>query len=217
MWADVGRNAGTAQPFLASAAVDFPRRTRHTGRMKFLPLLVLLVLSLGSGPLQAADETKDLLAEGQRAMVRGDIATARMQFQMVLELDPKNTVARNYMRTIEAQEARQGGNGQLAAQLKALILPRVEFRDATFSSALDYLKQQALKASNGSIKVNFAVQLPQELMEKKITLTLASVPFTEALRYACDGADAKYVIERFAVVIRPRVQPGSETAEGAVQ
>jgi hypothetical protein len=179
--------------------------------MKWFPLLLSCLLVSSAIPALAQD-SRQLLSEGQRALSSGDVTTAKAKFEQVLSIDPKNPIAKNYLRTMQAQEASSGG-AQLEKQLKTLILPKVEFRDATFSSALDYLKQQAAKVSNGQVQVSFVVQLPEEFVRSKnITLSLANVPFTEALRYVGDIAEVRFSVEKYAIVVKPRAGAGAPQA-----
>ena len=58
------------------------------GTMKFLPLLLLCVLGVGSAaPVALGQTTAELMNEAQRSYLTGDMATAKDKFQMVLELD----------------------------------------------------------------------------------------------------------------------------------
>jgi hypothetical protein len=169
--------------------------------MRSLPLLLVALLAC-SGSLRA-DEAHALFAEGQHAYVAGDTDTAKAKFALVLQLDPKHLAARNYLRMIEVQEARSGKGGALEKELNALILTKVEFREATFGTILDYLKSQAAKESDGNVKVNFVVQLPASFVASKtLTLSLANVPFTEVLRYLGDLAHVRFVIDKYAVIVR---------------
>ena len=180
--------------------------------MKALILIVVgLTLVLpASGFAQSVD---DLVAEAQRAFVSGHMDEAKDKFTQVLKLDPNNKTAESYMRMIKAHQPKSGGTGQLEKQLRGLILPKVEFRDATFSSALDYLKQQAAKQS---VAVSIVVQ-PDVNKNDQVTLNLTSVPFTEALKYLCELVGATYTVETFAVVVKskapaPAAQPNLPAA-----
>jgi hypothetical protein len=145
------------------------------------------------------------MTEAQRAYLRGDTQAAKEKFQTILARDSGNQSAQNYLRMIEALERSEGPGGQLAKQLESLILPKVEFRDATFGSALEYLKQQADKQSQGKTKVNFVVSLPPDFVEtRRVSLNLSNVPFTEALRYLGDLAEVKFSVEKYAVLVKPK-------------
>lgn len=188
--------------------------------MAFLPrALVGVVVTLATflvleAPIRSlAADAGQLTSEGQRAYLRGDIETAKAKFQEALRLDPKNVAARNFLGTIRVQEARAGtgGGNPLERQLKSLILPQVTFRQATFSSALEYLKQQA---DSQSVAVSFVSHLPAEKQNAPVTLNLNNVPFTEALRYLCDLIGARFVVDRYAVVIREAALTGTGTPAG---
>ena len=171
--------------------------------MKTLAMIVAgLLLVCGEGAM--AQSSQQLFSEAQRAYIGGDVETARQKFQTVLELDPANIGAKNYLRMIAAQQ-KTDGNGQLEAQLKSLVLPKVEFKDATFGSALEYLKQQAAKQSAGKIKVSFVVQLAPEFAEtQRVSLNLADIPFTEALHYLGELAGVDFKIEQYAVIVKKK-------------
>lgn len=161
-----------------------------------IPVLcaVLPALAFADTPAVAS-----LMAQAQRAYIAGDFDTAKDVFNQVLQVDPHNTLAIQYLRNIRLREA---GMSPTPAKnpLEQLILPQVEFKDATFSVALDFFKTAALKQG---VTVSFVSQLPQPQMDHQITLSLAQIPFLDALRYACDLDHAIYKIERYAIVIMP--------------
>jgi len=177
--------------------------------MKLLQIpLTILLGSLLAATALAADVQK-LLSEGQTAMIRGDMETAKSKFQTVNQLDPRNITAIAYLRQIAAQEAQNGGAPQQEKQLSQLIIPKIEFREATFTAALDFMKRKATELSGGKQSVNFVVQLPPESQNVQVTLNLQNIPFTEALRYVAELAGAKVEYQKHAIVIRG---PGAATA-----
>lgn len=169
--------------------------------------LCFLVFSIAPCFAQTAQEC---YGEAQRAYMAGDLDTAKAKFKLVLEIDPSHKGAQNYLRSILVQERKSGSGGELLKQLQSLVLPKVEFRDATFDTALDYLKQQAVKQSGGKVNPSFVTQLPAEfLASQKVTLNLANVPFLEAVRYLCEQANVTFSVERFAVVVKPKAPAGA--------
>ena len=176
-------------------------------------LLLLAVFAMLSFHV-FAQSAPDLMTEAQRAYLRGDTQSAKEKFQTILAGDPGNQSAQNYLRMIDAREKADGSGGQLAKQLEALILTRVELRDATFGSALEYLKQQADKISQGKTKVSFVVSLPPEFVEtNRVSLNLSNVPFTEALRYLGELAGVKFAVEKYAVTVKPKTSaPAAQAA-----
>ncbi len=163
--------------------------------MKHLLLLPALFFSFAV----VADASS--LAEAQRAFTTGDLATAKTKFEEVLKTDPKNVTARNYLRMIASAEEKNGGNrSDLKAQLQTISLPSLEFREATLGSALDYLRQQAEKLSDGKVKFTFVLH-PGVEASTPLTLKLANIPFPEALRYVGDLTGVKFTVEAYAIAV----------------
>jgi hypothetical protein len=142
------------------------------------------------------------MSEGQTAMIRGDMETAKSKFELVTKLEPKNLPAIAYLRQIAAQEAQKPTSPQQEKQLSQLIIPKLEFREATFTAALDFMRRKATELSGGKQSVNFVVQIPADAQNTPVTLNLQNIPFTEALRYIAELAGAKVEYQKFAVVIR---------------
>lgn len=167
--------------------------------MKILPAITV-ACSLCVAISAFAQSAQELSSEAQRAYIKGDIETAKQKFALVLKMEPENKIAQNYMRMIQTQELKNGTGSPLEKQLKTLILPKLDLRQATFDSALEYMKQQAAKQS---VTVSIVVQ-PEVNQSQTVTLNLANMPFTEALKYLCDLGNAKYSIEKFAVVVKAK-------------
>lgn len=163
-------------------------------------VLLIFLVSLIAGTASDAESASQLASEAQRSYLGGDLEAAKLKFKQALEIDPSNITAKNYLRMIAVQEAKAGGGAPLERKLRSLVLPAVKFRDATFSAALESLKQQAALQA---VAVSFVTQLPPEMMAKLVTLNLSNVPFTEALRYLCELNGAKFVVEKFAILITP--------------
>ena len=66
-----------------------------------------------------------------------------------------------------------------------------------------WLRIKAAKLSDGKQTVNFVVAPGIDQDGTKVTLSLANIPFTEALRYMAELANAKVEYQKFAVMIRP--------------
>ncbi len=95
-------------------------------------------------------------------------------------------------------------------QIGSLVLPKVEFREANFSSALGALRDQAAKQS---VTVSFVSQLSAEQMQHPVTVSLTNIPFLEALRYLCSLNGATYKVEQYAIVITAAVAGASPAAQ----
>lgn len=188
-------------------------------RMRF-PSLVVFVGAAAlilSPEVQAQQSVSELLTEAQKSYMRGDLEAAKQQFQMVNRIDPKNPTAIGFLRRI-AVEAKPKTGMTLEKQLAGVIIPKVEFREATLGSALDYLKQAVAKASDGKASVNFIVQLPDEQVKTQtLTLNVTGIPFTEVLRYVGGLADVQFEYDRYAVVVKPKGAVSATAAAPAAQ
>ena len=156
-----------------------------------------------------AESTQELLTAAQTAYMKGDMESAKKGFQAVYKADPKNQVAIGFLRKITAEEAKKPQVSSMQKQLEKLIVPKVEFRDATLGSALEFLKQAATKNSDGKVVVNFVVQLPEDQANTQtVTLALANVPYSEVLRYLGEVAKIEFTYDKYAIVVKPRAGAG---------
>jgi hypothetical protein len=140
-------------------------------------LLVLPVIGLADATIP------ELMGQAQKAYVAQDYTTAKELFNEVLEADPHNTLAIQYLRNIHLAEASQ----PVAPKdpLKGLVIPQIEFKD----------KQ--------GVSVSFVPQMPAAQMERTVTLSLSNIPFLDALRYLCEQDNAVFKVDPYAIVITP--------------
>jgi len=178
-------------------------------------LCAFVALSLCGAPVQAADAVSQLLAEAQAAFLRGDLPAAKAKFQSVKALDPKNATATGFLAKIAVQEAAVSGSQE--KQLAKLIMPKVEFKEATLTATLDFLKQSVNKLSDGKQAVNFVVQLPEGQAHAPVTLSLTNVPFTEVLKYLGSLAGVSFIYDRYAITVRPAAPTAQTTAAPAAE
>jgi general secretion pathway protein D len=126
------------------------------------------------------------------------------------------------------------GTELMVARLNRIIIPRVDFRDATIRQAVSFLQQRSrdLDASETDPErrgINIVVKLPvsaaaapaPDVLEteegapaapfasgdNRITLNLSNVPLYEALRYVATLAGLKVKVEPFAVSLVPLSEP----------
>ncbi len=165
---------------------------------------VWLLLLLPLLPMTGwAESTADLLRIAQQAYMRGDIEAAKSTFEMVVQIDPRNPTALTYLRTIRAAKPAISAAKSQQKQLNGVILAKVQFNQTSFGSALEYLKQQVAKSTEGKVPLNFVTQVPEETLATPITLALSNVPVGEILRYLGELAKVSITYEPFAVAIRP--------------
>jgi hypothetical protein len=175
-------------------------------------ILFLQAAALLFGVHAFAQGTPELLKEGQAAFLRGDLSTAKQHFERVYQIDPRNTLAIAYLRRIKmAQGTQKGAAPSREKEFAAMILPKVEFRQISLGDALEALRQQCARLYPEKVPVSFV--LPEEkLASAQITLSLAQIPLTEALRYVAELARATVTYEPYAIVIRP-VSAGTPPAQ----
>ena len=169
-------------------------------------LLALLLLAIS--PLVAQQE--EMQAEAVRAFQAGDFTTAKSLFQSLLEIDPKNPAARNYLRAIALRE---GDGPNLEASLNNINIPAVDFRDVTVREAVAFVAQKVQEISGGKQSVNVVWMVPPEMTEgTRVTLSLRNVPASEVLRYIGDASNLRFTYDARALKIRPMTKPSGEAA-----
>jgi general secretion pathway protein D len=118
------------------------------------------------------------------------------------------------------------GTARITHKLNTIIIPRIEFRDASVREAIEFLRQQAEAndpATDGRKGVDIVLRLttlgrPAETTttsttaisepsisptEARITITLNEIPLAEALRYIATQAGLKVKVEPYAISIIP--------------
>jgi len=168
--------------------------------MKVFLQTLLLTVAVATSAL--GTDLQRVLQDAQTAMIRGDLETAKRNFQLAYQMDSRNAIAIGGLKQIAAQEKKAGPGGAVEKQFAALIIPQVQFKEASFGSALEALKKKVTEASAGKQAANFVVQ-PGVDQNAQITLSLTDVPFTEALRYMTELVNAKVEYQKYAIVVKP--------------
>lgn len=152
----------------------------------------------------AAENVQKLLTEAQTAYMRGDVDTAKSTFEMVNKLDPRNQTAIAFLRRIQVEQAAKGGAGVQEKKLATVVIQKIEFKDATLREALEFLRKKVNETPGNAQQVNFVMKLPEEqVAASKITLNLATIPFTEALRYIGELAGVTFEYDKYAILVKP--------------
>jgi hypothetical protein len=161
-------------------------------------------------------EIQQLLTEGQTAYMKGDIQGAKSAFEMVYSMDSRNITAINFLKKIAAEKGSVKGPVPIERQVASVMIPQIQFKDATLVSALDYMKRAVAKESNGRVAINFVVQLPEgQVNTQTVTLSLNQVPFSEALKYLGTVASLDFVYDKYAIIVRPKNEAGATTSVAA--
>jgi len=135
-------------------------------------IAILVPLALQAAP----GEMQQFLTDGQTAYMKGDLTTAKQDFEWVLQMDPHNRAAIGYLRNIAVQEAQVKKGSAMEKQLSGLVIPKLDFKEATLSAALDYMKNAANRLSGGKMSVSFVVQLPPEQANTPVTVRHFGTP-----------------------------------------
>jgi general secretion pathway protein D len=145
---------------------------------------------------------------------------------------PKRRFTETRATDSSALQDERRGTELMVARLNRIIVPRVDFRDATVRQAVTFLQQRSrdldtTESSPDQRGVNIFLKLPPagsavtpavgELdddapvlapsADNRITLNLANVPLYEALRYVATLAGLKVKVEPFAVSLVPLSEP----------
>ncbi len=155
--------------------------------MKWLAFLLIGVSALFAEPVATQDAVK--------AYQAGDWMDAKTQFDQILASDPKNQIAKNYLKLINEKVARQ-----IAAQrkLESIVIPRLDLKDASAREAFEYLIQIINKSAPEGYRANLVWVVPADYAQR-VTLSLEGVPATAALKYTAETAGLRASIEEFAI------------------
>ena len=166
-------------------------------------ILALLLLAFGSLHAQQSE----MQAEAVRAFQAEDYATAKSLFESLLSIDPKNPAARNYLRAIAQRE--KGGPG-LEGALRKILIPTVDFRDATVREAVAFVSQKVRELSGGKQTVNVVWMVsPEQTATARVTLNLRNVPASEVLRYIGAASNLRFSYDALALKIQPMSSPAN--------
>ncbi|MES2597253.1 MAG: M56 family metallopeptidase [Verrucomicrobiota bacterium] len=107
--------------------------------------------------------------------------------------------------------------GPVVKKLQSIIIPRVQFRDATLEEALEFFRAKArtldtAETDTSKRGVNIVLKT-KEASQTKISLDLTNVPLEEALKYTTELANVDYWIEGSAVAITAKAKTSGGQAQ----
>jgi general secretion pathway protein D len=138
---------------------------------------------------------------------------------------------------VDAFQKDATGTARISNKLNTIVIPRIEFRDASIREAIDFLRQQAMDndpATEGRKGVDIVLRLSPggrsetnaptaspspgvsvetraaPATDARITITLNEIPLGEALRYIASQAGLKVKIEPYAVLIIPLTEQSND-------
>jgi general secretion pathway protein D len=115
---------------------------------------------------------------------------------------------------IEQPQIDTRGTSLINRKLDEIIIPRIDFRDATIREALDFIKQRAVTLdtsepdpSRRGINIVLKVLADSPEANSRITLSLNDIPLRAAVDYVAKAANLKLKIEPYAVAVVPQSEP----------
>ena len=176
-----------------------PRR----GRVLLLFGLLTLGILFPSAHQAHAQTASQVYTQAVEALNRGDVDGARQKLQLALEIDPNFRPANALLTRMAAAQRRGGAAAGLSTRtLERTVIP-VEFNETTLTSALEYIRQKVAEDSGGKLQINFAINLPPELANKRVTLKMDHVPVPEILRYIGVMAGVSFEKQPYAILVTP--------------
>ena len=98
--------------------------------------------------------------------------------------------------------ASAAGESVALARARKIVLPKVEFRDATVTEALAFLTKESREFDAEKLGVHLMAR-PGAGDGAKLTLSLTNVPLIEAASYVAKLADLKFVAEGVSLIFLP--------------
>lgn len=166
---------------------------------------------LTTAPVQAED-LNAVYQQGRAAFYKGDMETAQQLLSRVAAANPKHTETENMLAYIRANH--KGVDNTLKNQYAAVVLPKVDMSDVTLTEAIEGLRALSKNASGGKVTPNVIIK-GAELGQKRLSLSVANIPLSEALNYVTQLVEAKATYEKHAVILSSSADTVSTTAEAA--
>ncbi|HZJ16306.1 MAG TPA: hypothetical protein VFD27_14725, partial [Chthoniobacteraceae bacterium] len=218
------------------AFVAFGLAYHEPGAPRYLWLILLVPLALQrvvpEGWAKRAVEIGKWIAIGAFVLVLVPFIARQVQQALYPQLESHTVnLATATVETVQGQISAQQedsasaeGREKLNRKLASIIIPRVEFKDATIREAVEFLKHKSIdldtmetdpsrKGVNIILRLEGGAAVPEEPAipglpsnpsDARITVSLTSVPLGEALRYVTDMANLKYKVDPYAISIIPR-------------
>ena len=141
--------------------------------------------------------------KGQAAEKAGDPEAARKAYIEALRLNPENANARYSLTQVKLDAPAISAKGR-EAKFGEVMVPEFNLTDPTLAEALDFLRTQVEKQSQGKVVPNFVIQDPKnQFATNKIQLRLKSTPARGIMKYLMEISGAKARYDEFAIVITP--------------
>lgn len=99
-----------------------------------------------------------------------------------------------------ANRGTSSGRDEIVQKLRTLTVPQIELSGVTLEEATELLRVRSRDLDPAGRGVSFIINVPPEVRNKPISLTLFNVPLEEVLRYVSETVGVSYKVEEHAVV-----------------
>lgn len=100
--------------------------------------------------------------------------------------------------------------GGFEKKLREIVLSRVNFQEAKLTEALEFFRQQSRELNPDRAGIQIILTPAAEATTVTITLSLANIPLSDALRYTAELAGVAMRVEETAVVFDVAPKPGAQ-------
>ncbi len=184
-------------------------------------LTVIFAVLLSSSLFAQGNPTvKEVYQMGQQAFLKQDYEKALKAFEYVSKYYPRDPRVRSYIAKTKMALQEDRPKAGLETQLRAVVIPSVEFDEADLDTVLTYLSQKTAELTNGQLRPNFVYKgTPEEKSEGRITLKLNNVPVSEVIRYVGEMTRTQFRYDRFAISGIPlrMLAPGGNGTDAPAQ
>ncbi len=107
----------------------------------------------------------------------------------------------------ESVRRHPGDDAEIRHKLRTIVLPRIDFEEATIHQAVRFLRQRSRELDPEKRGINLVLHLRDENRDparNRITLELNNVPLGQAIMLLCFVSDLHFHIEPHAVIITDR-------------
>jgi|688.fasta_scaffold251481_3 hypothetical protein len=158
-----------------------------------------------ASPAKPAD-AQQLYRQGLSAIEQGDASEGEQYLRASLKLQPDNPNAKYQLTQLMLNR-----NAIVAKKreltLNKIIIPAVEYSDASLSECLESLSAIIDKQTDKKFTPNFIVRDPDgEFKNARVTLKLNNLPATAILKYILASTNGRAIYEEHAVVIAPAMK-----------
>jgi len=215
------QNAPQARPTeeLTASVINQPVFTSQNGAVEFDGFVHYGAPISTTTPAKALEKKQaELFPEAGKSLASdqdGDIASNEIRSQMLKSVEAGWSLpVRRYdvgnTSIIEQPKADTSGKAAINRKLDEIIIPKVEFKEATLREAVELLQQRAKAldpSKEGADKkgVDVLLNLPKDASgtEARVTLELTQIPLRFAIEAVAAAAGLKVKVEPNAVAVLP--------------